>query len=271
MKFQKEEIMATTKKAPVKKPAAKKTAVKKPAAKKIVAKKPVPKKTAAKKPAVKKPAVKKPAAKKTVAKKPAVKTAAAKPVAKEVDNVKFRNLFEAYAQNKLPFAEGYIISSFYSETSTYSILEVVSYAGVKEIYPAAGGLTFVSGGKKLYVLLEPDTYHQKFIEPVSRSKSEGEHIPLRFSELETIVTKNQTRIMVAKEPHEITSSFTVLEPKGINFSVVFYDSPEIYTTLASFFKETINRRRVPEQDAKKIARLIVDKIEKTMSSKGEFQ
>jgi hypothetical protein len=263
--------------ATIKKPAAAKKAVKKPAAKKPAAKKPAVKKTAAKKttakkPAVKKTAAKKPAVKKTTAKKPAAKKpAVAKPVVKEVvDNVKFRNLFDAYIQNKLPFAEGYIISSFYSETSTYSILEVVSYAGVKEIYPAAGGLTFVSGGKKLYILLEPDSYHKKFEEPVSRSKSEGEHIPLRFSELETFTTKNQTRIMVAKEPIEITSSFTVLEPKGINFSVVFYDSPEINNVLAAFFQDTINRRRVPEQDAKKVSRLIVEKIEKSMSSKGEF-
>jgi hypothetical protein len=261
---------AAAKKA-VKKPAAKKTAAKKPAAKKPAAKKATAKKPAASKPAVKKTTAKKPAAKKTAAKKPAVEKIAAKPVVKEVvDNVKFRNLFDAYTQNKLPFAEGYIISSFYSETSTYSILEVVSYAGVKEIYPAAGGLTFVSGGKKLYILLEPDTYHQKFVEPVSRSKSEGEHIPLRFSELETIVTKNQTRIMVAKVPIEITSSFTVLQPKGINFSVVFYDSPEISNILAAFFQETINRRRVPEQDAKKVSRLIVEIIEKSMSSEGGF-
>jgi hypothetical protein len=221
----------------------------------------------------KKPAAKKPAVKKTTAKKPAVKKPAAKKttVKGAVENVKFRNLFEAYSQNKLPFAEGYIISSFYSETSTYSILEVVSYAGVKEIYPAAGGLTFVSGGKKLYVLLEPDTYHQKFVEPVSRSKTDGEYIPQRFSELETIITKNQTRIMIAKEPIEITSSFTILEPKGINFSVVFYETPEISNTLTAFFQQSINNRRVPDLDAKKAARLIVGIIEKTMSSEGEFQ
>jgi hypothetical protein len=187
------------------------------------------------------------------------------------DDVKFRILFDAYVQNKIPFAEGYIISSFYSETSTYSIFEVVSYTGVKEIYPTAGGLTFVAGGKKLYILLEPDTYHQKFIEPVSRSKTDGEYIPQRFRELETIITKNQTRIMVAKEPIDITSSFTILEPKGINFSVVFYDTPEISSTFYAFFQESINCREVPEQDAKKAAKLIASTIEKTMSIIGKFQ
>jgi hypothetical protein len=119
--------------------------------------------------------------------------------------------------------------------------------------------------------LEPDTYHLKYVEPVSRSKTDYEYIPQRFSELETIITKNQTRIMIAKEPIEITSSFTILEPKGINFSLVFYDSAEISNTLIAFFQKSINNRRVPEQDAKKAARLIVGTIIKTMSSKGEFQ
>ncbi|MDR2597434.1 MAG: hypothetical protein LBC76_08975, partial [Treponema sp.] len=254
--------MATIKKPakPTKKPAAKKPAAKKSAAKKPVVKKPAAKKPAAKKPAVKKPAAK-PAAKKPAVKKPAAKPAAKKPavkpaakpavVKKEVpkavvakkpvikaapepqkpaapvgeQEVKFRNLFEAYSQQKLPFAQGYIVSSFFKESSTYSIIEIVSYAAVKEIYSTGDGLTFVTGGKKLYVLVEPDTYHNKPVEPVSRSKTDQEFIPKRFSELETIIAKNQTRIMVAKEPEETFGSFTVLEPKGINFSIVFYDHP----------------------------------------------
>jgi hypothetical protein len=262
--------MATTKKAPAKKPAAKKTAAK-----------PAAKKPAAKKTVAKKPAVKKPAAKKTAAKKPAGKTTAKKPVAgksavkKTVNddtNVKFRNLFEAFAQNKLPFAQGYIVSSFFSESSAYSVFEIVSYAGVKEIYPTADGLTFVTGGKKLYVLVEPDTYHNKPLEPVSRSKTDGEYIPKRFNELETIIAKNQTRIMVAKEPNETFGSFTILEPKGINFSIVFYELPDVFDSLAAFFQATLNRqRKIPEGDAKKAAKLITDTITKTMSFVGEFQ
>jgi len=146
--------MATIKKAAAKKPVAKKPAAKKPAAKKPAAAKPAAKKPAVKKPAAaakpaaKKPAVKKPAAAaKPAAKKPAVKTAERPRVVSD-SNVKYRNLFEAFTQNKLPFEQGYIVSSFFKESSAYSIFEVVSYAGVKEIYPAAGGLTFVSGGKK---------------------------------------------------------------------------------------------------------------------------
>ncbi|MDR0321433.1 MAG: hypothetical protein LBI28_08000 [Treponema sp.] len=260
------------KKPAAKKPAAKKTAAKKPAAKKPAAKKPVAKKTAAKKPAAKS-AAKKPAAKKPAAKKPAAKPAAKKPVAKapvEKTDVKFRNLFDAYAQGKLPFAHGYIVSSFFSPTSNYSIYEVVSYAGVKEIFMTETGLQFITGGKKLYILLEPDTYQIKFQEPVSRA--EGEKIPKRFSELEIITARNQSKIMVAKDPIESYGSFTILKPTGINFSVVFYQLPDVYESISAFFTETLNRqRKVPESDAKHAAKLITDILKKSMSFEGEFK
>jgi len=263
------------KKAAVKKPAAKKPVVKKVAAKKPAAKKPVVKKPAAKKPAAKKPVVKKPAVKKPVVKKPEVKAApeAQKTAAPATEQeVKFRNLFEAYNQQKLPFAQGYIVSSFFKESSTYSIIEIVSYAAVKEIYTTAEGLTFVTGGKKLYILVEPDIYHNKPVEPVSRSKTDGEYIPKRFSELEIIIAKNQTKIMVAKEPIETFGSFTILEPKGMNFSIVFYELPDVLITLGNFLQTTLNRqRKVPEADAKKAAKLITDIITKTMSSEGEYR
>ena len=298
----------TAKKTAVKKPAAKKPAAKKPAAKKPAAKKPVAKKAAVKKPAAKKPAAKKAAVKKPAAKKPAAQAPAnkppqaQKPVEKTIavkkpapvkappppvpakeektsseqtgevldPNVKYRNLFDAFAQGKLPFAEGYIVSSFFSENTAYSIYEIVSYAGVKEIFMTDTGLQFITGGKKLFILVEPDTYQTKHQEPVSRA--EGERIPKRFNELETIIAKNQTRIMVAKEPNETYGSFTILKPQGANFAVVFYQLPDVYTSLAAFFEDSLNRqRKVPQSDAKKAAHFIAATVEKSMGFKGEFE
>jgi hypothetical protein len=269
------------KKPAAKKPAAKKkSAAKKPAAKKPAAKKPAAKKkSAVKKPAAKKAAAKKPAAKKTVAKpvakKPAAKPAVkkpvpAKPAAKDGDDgVKYRNLFDAFSQGKLPRDQGYIISSFFSETTAYSIYEIVSYAGVKEIFPTENGMQFVTGGKKLYVLVQNDTYHSKHLDPISRGQ--GESIPKRFTELEEYTARNQTRIYVAKEPNELFGSFTILRPSSINFSVVFYQLADVYSTISTFFTDSLNRqRKVPESDAKHAAKLITGIIEKTMSNKGEF-
>ena len=279
------------------KPAAKKTAAAKPTVKSAVKKQTV-KKSDVKKPAVKtaaaknaaKSAVKKPAAKKAApVKKTDIQTASInktviKPTVKKpapvgmekhkpVDildpNIKYRDLFEAYKQAKLPFAHGYIVSSFFDENSAYSIYEVVSYAGVKEIFLSDSSLRFISGGKKLHILVEPATYHNKHVEPGSRV--EGEKIPQRWNELETIIAKNQSRIMIAKEPIETTGSFTILEPRGINFAVVFYQLPDMYESMARFFEESLNRqRKIPQSDARKAAQYVVDILKKHMGFEGEY-
>jgi len=273
-------------KSPEKKPAAKTAAKPKPAAKPAAAKSSVAKPTAAKpkpaaksaekttatkaKPAVTKPTAAKPAtAKSTTTKPTTAKPAVTKPTV-EVFDAKYRNLFDAYAQGKLPFAHGYIVSSFFDEKSAYSIYEIVSYAGVKEIYMAGNGLTFVTGGKKVYILIEPDTYRLKHQEPVSRAESE--RIPKRFAELDILITKNQYKIMTSKEPDESYGSFTIMKPMGLNFSVVFYDTPDMYKTINDFFVNTFNKqRKVPEFDAKKAAANVVNVIEKHMGFEGEFK
>jgi len=217
---------------------------------------------------------KKPAAKKKpiVSKAPFYKEPSVKSLLEptEVSDVAFRNLFDAYSHGKLPFAQGYIVSSFFSETSYYSIYEIVSYAGVKEIFMTPTGLQFITGGKKLYVLVEPDTYQIKYQEPVSRM--EGEKIPKRFNELEIITARNQTKIMISKEPNESFGSFTILKPTGINFAVVFYKVPKLYDALVEFFTETLNRqRRVPGSDARTAALKIAEILKKKMSFEGEYQ
>jgi hypothetical protein len=244
---------------------------KKPAAKKAVTKKPAAKKAVAKKPAAKQPVAKKPsgaAAKVASTPKAATKAVAVKPP--ESSDVKFRNLFDAFKEGKLPREHGYIVSSFFRETTAYAIYEIVSYAGVKEIYPTEHGLQFVAGGKKLYVLIENATYNHKPVEPVSRAQ--GDSIPKRFSELEKITAHNQTIIFVAKEPDELNSSFTVLKPNLMNFAIVFYQMPEIYDSLTSFFERSLNLdRKIPQADAKKASKLIVDIIRKSMGFEGAFK
>ncbi|MDR1970522.1 MAG: hypothetical protein LBQ46_01240 [Treponema sp.] len=184
-------------------------------------------------------------------------------------NTKAMDLFEAYSQDKLPKDQGYIISSFFSDTSTYSVYEVVSYSGVKSIYLTETGLTFQTNGKKLHVLVEPASYPHKAMEPVSRSNTE--QIPLRFSELDMLTTKNESRIYIAKKPIDSFSSFTILKPTGVNFALVFYKLPDLYTSLNTFFEKTLNKEaQIPQADARKAAKRIVENVEKTMNFKGEY-
>lgn len=176
---------------------------------------------------------------------------------------KAMDLFEAYAQEKLPKDEGYIVSSFFSNNSAYSKYEVVSYSGVKSIYLNEEGLTFQTNGKKLHILIEPPNYPNKAMEPYVRSSVD--QIPLRFNELDVIIAKNQTRVMVAKQPLDSFSSFTILKPTGINFSLVFYKLPDLFETLTIFFEKTFNKEAgVPMADAKKAAKQAVATIQATM-------
>jgi hypothetical protein len=179
------------------------------------------------------------------------------------------DLFEAFAQDKLPKDQGYIVSSFFSTKSAYSIYEIVSYSGVKAIYPSAAGLEFQTNGRKLHILIEPASYPQKATEPYLRTNTE--QIPKRFNELEIIISKNQSKIMIAKNAVDSFSSFTVLKPTGINFALVFYNLPDLYNTLAMFFEKTLNKEAgIPQVDAKKSAKKVAETVEKVLNFKGDF-
>ena len=184
-------------------------------------------------------------------------------------DVKAKDLFEAFAQNELPRDQAYIVSSFINTKNGYAIYEIISYSGVKAIYPDGGGITFQSSGRKMHILVEPASYHHKPIEPYLRKKED--QIPLRFSELNLITTKNQIKIYLAKKPIESMSSFTVAKPVGFNISFVFYKGEGLYDTLGKFFEHTLTKdARVPHSDAKKVAKMISEIMGDHMELKSEF-
>jgi hypothetical protein len=169
--------------------------------------------------------------------------------------VKALDLFKAYAEEKLPAQGGYIISSFFHDTSAYSKYEIVAYNSVKAIYPTSEGLTFQADGNKLFVLVEPADYMKKHIEPFTRDTAY--QIPHRFSELETVTARNQTRVMVSREPVMTYSSFTIIKPTGINFALIFYHKGDVLDSIELFFQKTLNgEAAVPKTDAAKAAKLI---------------
>ena len=171
------------------------------------------------------------------------------------------DLFQAYEKGQLDKEGGYIVSSFFDENSSYSRYEVVAYSGVKDIILTGEGLTFQTDGNKLYVLVEPPNYAKKFIEPVSRET--GYSIPHRFKEMEIYTTKNQTKIMVSKEPVISYSSFTILKPTGLDFSILFFNLPDVMESLDFFFQQTLNREAgVPKIDSKKAAATVIDGVKR---------
>jgi hypothetical protein len=170
-------------------------------------------------------------------------------------------LFKAYSESQLPSDGGYIVSSFLDENSSYSRYEVVAYSGVKSIVLTEEGLTFQTDGNKVFVLAEPPSYPTKATEPFRRVAKE--QIPLRFAELDTLTTRNQTRVMVSKTPMMTYGSFTILKPSGINFSFVFYNLPDVLDTIAKFFTATMNKEAgVPKAEAEKASKLVIEGLKK---------
>jgi len=174
---------------------------------------------------------------------------------------KVMELFKAYAESKLPNEGGYIVSSFLDSSSAYAKYEVIAYSGVKNIYLSADGLTFQTDGNKIFVLAEPASYAQKHMEPYTRIAKD--QIPHRFSELEILTSRNQTKVMVSKAPILTYGSFTVLKPTGINFSFVFYNLPDVFETVQKFFTATLNKEaNVPRADAEKAAKIVITGMKK---------
>ena len=171
------------------------------------------------------------------------------------------DLFQAYNEGKMPDSGGYIVSSFFNQNSSYSIYEVVAYDNVKTIYSNDSGLTFQTDGHKHIVLVEPTMYPHKYQEPFTRGKDES--IPHRFSELDIVTAKNQTKVMVSKQPIITYSSFTIFKPAGINFSLLFYHNDEVLKTLEFFFTQTLNKEAgVPSINTKKCARAVIEGLKK---------
>ncbi|ULQ59467.1 hypothetical protein K7I13_13470 [Brucepastera parasyntrophica] len=146
--------------------------------------------------------------------------------------LKAMDLFEAYTQNKLPMDEGYIVTSFFREDSSYSIYEIVSYSAVKDIFSSGDSITFQTNGKKIYILVEPPSYPQKAMEPYCRPREFM--VPFRFSETNSIVAKNQSRIFYNKEPQQAITAFTVLRPEGVNFAFLFFTRDDVFQSMELF-------------------------------------
>jgi len=166
-----------------------------------------------------------------------------------------KELFSAYRNSELPTDGGYIISTFFDESSTYTKYEVTSYNNVKDIFPGEDGLTFQADGQKVFVLVEPANYSKKHVEPTYRSHME--HIPYRFKEVEIHTTRRQDKIMIGREPVMTYGSFTIVKSQGANFSYVFYNAEDLIESIRKFFAKSLwQDARVPKRDAEDAAKII---------------
>lgn len=181
-----------------------------------------------------------------------------------------KELFPAYQAGQLPNSNGYIVSAFYDETSTYTRYEIISFDNVKDIYASDEGLTFQADGRKIYVLVEPAGWPTRHTEPAYRT--ERERIPYRLKELHDITTKRQDHVYVGKEPVISYGSFTVLKPVGQDISYIFYPTGDVRANIMEYFKTSLwKQARVPQSDARDVVKILDEVFERIVVSGEEFQ
>lgn len=179
-----------------------------------------------------------------------------------------KELFQAYQAAELPQQGGYIVSVFYSDRSTYTKYELVSFSNVKDIFSSEEGLTFQAEGRKLFVLVEPANYSNKHTEPAYRT--DAERIPYRHKELISYTTKRQDQVYVGREPVVTYTSFTIVKPVGHDIAYLFYPSEDTRKNIMDFFRNSLwKQANVPQTDARKVCDIIDEVFDKILV-KEEF-
>ena len=176
---------------------------------------------------------------------------------------KIIDLFEAYTNSELPRDGGFIITELLDDSSRYARYEVISYGNVKDIYLVDEGIMFQADGRKLFVLFEPLNYSAKHVEPAYRDDSH--RIPYRANELDVFTTKRQEKVMIAKEPVETYSSFTIANETGLNTSYVVYRDDSTSRTILGFFEQSLWKTLSNSHtDAKNACAIIAAPLDKVM-------
>jgi hypothetical protein len=137
---------------------------------------------------------------------------------------------EAYKQGLLPtITSGYIFSINVPEMEDVSkkldpfMIKMISYSGLKTIFPFEDGVKFQAQGKSMYCMLETQSYPQKHVEPASRSSNSTAFMPYRFSECEIFFTKDSKfRVLIPTVAHESLDSFTVNFPGKGDICILYY-------------------------------------------------
>ncbi len=164
------------------------------------------------------------------------------------------HLFDAFQQNRLPKYGGFIVCIRFSEVG-YTVIEIIGYGNMQDLYPDGESIVFKSVGCKLYALVEPSGYLQKSVEPVNRPS--GQMIPYRFAELLRITTKRFQGILVGRKPVFMPTSFAVIKPEGEDLAVLFYDIADVYSNIQDFLIMIFrDRLGVPVIDSRKAAEVI---------------
>jgi len=183
---------------------------------------------------------------------------------------------EAYNKGILAKIDaGYILSVLCPDINNIDtkndpfLIEMVSYSGVKAVLPIEGGVKFQAQGSKIFCMLEPPSYTEKYVEPTFRKSNSTGYMPFRFSDIESFLTKdNKFNVLLPKIPFDCHDSFTINFPAKGDVSILYliFDKningvvlPFIEDNFKNLLKKMLGLRDI---DAKNISRKFFENIKK---------
>ena len=135
------------------------------------------------------------------------------------------------SRTSLPKYGGFIVCVRFCDDKGYTVVEMIGYENIQDIYPEGDTLVFKSVGCKLYAIVEPSGYLLKSVEPVNRPSDQM--VPYRFSELLHITTK-RFRASSRPEAGVHADELLGLQAQGEDLAVLFYDIADVYTNIQDF-------------------------------------
>ena len=170
-------------------------------------------------------------------------------------------LEKAYLSEQIPATGAFIVSASFPDETAYAIYEVTAYRSVKDVFKTSDGMIFKTDGNRTYILIEPSSYAQKYIEPVNRETYKT--IPYRFDEMTIHTGHKSEKIMVPIEPSYLYATFTILDRGKDSYSYIFFPTPDVYVAMKSFISDSLsNDCDLEKRDAKMGADLAINTIKK---------
>jgi hypothetical protein len=147
------------------------------------------------------------------------------------------------------------------------LFEMISYSGVKAVTPVESGVKFQAQGRKMFCMIEPTTYNEKYVEPTYRSTNGTGFMPFRFAECDSFLTKDSKyTVRIPCVPHNCFDSFTVSFPAKGDLCILYFifDQdikgkvlPFIEENFMTILKKSVNLRDIDSNNvAKKFAEVI---------------
>ena len=169
------------------------------------------------------------------------------------------DLFSAYRTGRIPARGGYVVSSFMVDGGAYVRFEIVAYRDAQALRLSDAGLSIAADADKVYVVVEPDGYHDAGTEPWQRDVRH--RVPHTFAELSTVRARGHSRILVSNAPVRASAVVTVARPGGVDFSFLFLPAREALDTIGSFLGQTLRDEcLVPPAAARRAAALVRSRL-----------